>query len=972
MMTPMDDGGNLTSTDIDLEQQLRSYRKKINTLRKAGGNGMDADGLTSPKAERRQRRRRMRQLRSTAEDYRRARLAQRVVQAICGAQIGSTLLLAAMSNAAFAATLIGNGFGMAASFARVQKHHAICMVFNVAYLIASVAEPFALLLTLVHSHTPEGLVRKLPKRHPLGVIVMGVIATVASILGVLAAAYVLARPLELHRYESVALDEEMADSRARKGGSQGTHGALELGRGAEAEEDDDDDDDEPERIQPMEAWLNAGEIGVPLVFMPVTKPTKPKHWSQETIVPLPTLPPPPEREASRPSPPIAARAEPDDASEARGAAEPPAEVAPPEEEGFSVRAAAPRLPASGDSVAALMHEDEEDDEAPAAAAPAAAAASAAPASAAAAPVAAAAAASGSAASAAAAAAPLAGGGGGGGGGGRDDDDDDDDELFGEEGGGDGSSGEAAAAGEKPQGGGEGAAVAVPAALTATAAGAGGDAGGGGGGEGSTLRERMRQKASGLKDAAVDAMKQVADAGPQTAEEMFERAKVLNKQGRYKQAVDLIEDAYALQPKISTALSAANLRLKLGNFDKAASAYRKVISAAGGEGGPSEGELAMARSKLKEAEEGLRRASAEAMSPIERRGVPRPIEWYAAQLEELSEELFSESASLYDEFGVQLQDGLREVNRHLRAHRLLAAGQTLRPVEKMITQACLSQRDGQERSWLTTVRALLNELRMRCQEVQTALKELDEVSGATGWRPASDTMGIKTEWKQSASADDNSLWIKMEGELTGASLVHAAAVAYEVELWPRWVPLCSSAEALCDLHPMERVTHLQFDLPMLKRGAVLHWSLADNLVERQTLLLLGVSVEEQPNIERPPSAQGVTLAEFKAIKVVVRPRTATSASIRWVMNLDLKANMPQPIISMVTKKIAGAILSLLLREAQRVTAAKEGGGAAAAAAEPNPYLRAIEQRPDLYGTVEGLFAKYFDLYGEEEAEEPSAE
>jgi len=964
MMTPTD---GLTSTDLDLEQQLRSYRKKINTLRKAGGGtDMDAGGLTSPKAERRQRRKRMRQLRSTAEDYRRARLAQRIVQAICGAQIGSTLVLAALANAAFAATLIGNGFGMAASFARVQKHHAICMVFNVAYLIASVAEPFALLLTLVHSHTPEGLVRKLPKRHPLGVIVMGVIATVASILGVLAAAYVLARPLELHRYESVALDEETADSRARKGG---THGALELGRGGE-DDDDDDDDDEPQRIQPMEAWLNAGEIGVPLVFMPVTKPTKPKHWSQETIVSLPTLPPPPEREASRPSPPTAVRAEaPDDAKDARGAAAEAVDAAPAEEEGFSVRAAAPRLPASGDSVAALMHEDEEDEEAPAAAAPMAAA----PASTAAAPTAAPAAAGsgaapGSVAAAPAAAAPVA-----------DDDDSDDDELFGEDGGGDG---EAAAADEKPKGGSEGAAVAVPAALTATAAGAGGDAGGGGGGggEGSTLRERMRQKASGLKEAAVDAAaKLVADGGPQTAEEMFERAKALNKQGKYKQAVDLIEDAYALQPKISTALSAANLRLKLGNFDKAASAYRKVISAAaaasGGEGGgPSEGELAMARSKLREAEEGLRRASAEAMSPIERRGVPRPIEWYAAQLEELSEELFSESASLYDEFGVQLQDGLREVNRHLRAHRLLAAGQTLRPVEKMITQACLSQRDGQERSWLTTVRALLNELRVRCQEVQTALKELDEVSGATGWRPASDTMGIKTEWKQSASADDNSLWIKMEGELTGASLVHAAAVAYEVELWPRWVPLCSCAEALCELDPMERVTHLQFDLPMLKRGAVLHWSLADNLVERQTLLLLGVSVEEQPSIERPPSAQGVALAEFKAIKVVVRPRTATSASIRWVMNLDLKANMPQPIISMVTKKIAGAILSLLLREAQRVTAAKEGGAAAnAAAAEPNPYLRAIEQRPDLYGTVEGLFAKYFDLYGEEEeAEEAAAE
>ena len=38
-----------------------------------------------------------------------------------------------------------------------------------------------------------------------------------------------------------------------------------------------------------------------------------------------------------------------------------------------------------------------------------------------------------------------------------------------------------------------------------------------------------------------------------------------------------------------------------------------------------------------------------------------------------------------------------------------------------------------------------------------------------------------------------------------------------------------------------------------------------------------------------------------------------------MNVDLKApNLPQPIISMVTKKIAGAILSLLMREAQRLS------------------------------------------------------
>ena len=56
--------------------------------------------------------------------------------------------------------------------------------------------------------------------------------------------------------------------------------------------------------------------------------------------------------------------------------------------------------------------------------------------------------------------------------------------------------------------------------------------------------------------------------------------------------------------------------------------------------------------------------------------------------------------------------------------------------------------------------------------------------------------------------------------------------------------------------------------------MLHWSLADNLMERRSLLLLGVSVEEQPELERPPGAAGVTLAEFKAIKVAVRPPTLT--------------------------------------------------------------------------------------------------
>merc|ERR1719272_388121 len=136
---------------------------------------------------------------------------------------------------------------------------------------------------------------------------------------------------------------------------------------------------------------------------------------------------------------------------------------------------------------------------------------------------------------------------------------------------------------------------------------------------------MRQRASGLKEAAVTSgwdfgvVGKLSEGGTlrgpkaaETAEELFERAKLLHKAQKYKQAVELIEEAHALQPKVSTALSAANLRLKLGQWDKAAAAYRRVLQAAGGDSAdaamrgmagmvPSEAEAGMARGKLREAE-----------------------------------------------------------------------------------------------------------------------------------------------------------------------------------------------------------------------------------------------------------------------------------------------------------------------------------------------------------------------------------
>ena len=423
---------------------------------------------------------------------------------------------------------------------------------------------------------------------------------------------------------------------------------------------------------------------------------------------------------------------------------------------------------------------------------------------------------------------------------------------------------------------------------------------------------------GLNKAAADALKTVAESAyaGQSAEELFAKAKALNKEGKYKRACEYLEAAYALNPKIATALSAANLRLKIGEYAEAIEAYQGVlaIGVPVEEGGPSEREREMAGRKLAEAE-GLVRESAINVAPLEARGEPRTPAWYASQLDELSEDLFSESATLYAEHGVALQDGLREVARHLRATRLLACGQVLRPVERLITRAVTAPRDAGEREWLTTVRTLLQELRAMTSEVSAALAEFDE-QGRLGWKSAGEAMGFHTEWRHADETGDASLWFRMDGELTGAALPHAAAVAHEADLWPRWVPFCTAAETLQDLSPTERVVVRPIRLwrprhhrPSPRR----HAPLAPlRLAQRAAVSPPPRRLRRRGVADRQAALDvrvNVTLADFRASRCSSRPRHDTRRERAARRNVDLQAgSMPKALVSMVTKKIAGALLA----------------------------------------------------------------
>jgi len=163
--------------------------------------------------------------------------------------------------------------------------------------------------------------------------------------------------------------------------------------------------------------------------------------------------------------------------------------------------------------------------------------------------------------------------------------------------------------------------------------------------------------------------------------------------------------------------------------------------------------------------------------------------------------------------------------------------------------------------------------------------------------------------------------------------------------------------------------------MMKRGAVLHWSLSDVLMERRSLLLLGASIDETAPVERPAQASGIKLAQFKAIKVLISPLSATSCHIKWVTNLDLHAgSLPSALVSMVTKKLAGAILSMLAKEAHRLSALEtEAEASGSAVAVDSPHLRRLHERPTggFYATVGALLDQHLEMYGEEAEAEPAS-
>ena len=139
----------LSPEEEDIAARLASYHRKITSLRTAHLPAPEAfsAALQTPSAKNSRQRKKVD--RSVVEDYRHARTIQRLLQGACASQLVLTCILSgAAQQPVLLAFLVGDAIGLAASFARVQRSHGLCFVFNLAYLITSAGMPLLLAVAL--------------------------------------------------------------------------------------------------------------------------------------------------------------------------------------------------------------------------------------------------------------------------------------------------------------------------------------------------------------------------------------------------------------------------------------------------------------------------------------------------------------------------------------------------------------------------------------------------------------------------------------------------------------------------------------------------------------------------------------------------------------------------------------------------------------------------------------------------------
>lgn len=235
----------------------------------------------------------------------------------------------------------------------------------------------------------------------------------------------------------------------------------------------------------------------------------------------------------------------------------------------------------------------------------------------------------------------------------------------------------------------------------------------------------------------------------------------------------------------------------------------------------------------------------------------------------------------------------------------------------------------------------------------ALHEFNN-EGEADWIFGQTYFGVSTHWKPGA---DGTVWLKLDGLVEGVDIFNTIAVMREIDLFSTWVPFCNQSELLQKTGYVDLLVYISMVVPILKRDAMLRAVGINACYESRCILLLGGSVDDSkiPSNIQVPRLKGwnADRLDMRAFRVLIEPITRTKGRTCIVCNVDPKCPIPRSLLNFSIKKVAGVLLFLLRKEAEKIEKAMQDGS-------HSDHVTRLKTDPDgFYAWLRPLFDAWFN-------------
>ncbi|KAF1324019.1 Transmembrane protein, partial [Globisporangium splendens] len=251
------------------------------------------------------------------------------------------------------------------------------------------------------------------------------------------------------------------------------------------------------------------------------------------------------------------------------------------------------------------------------------------------------------------------------------------------------------------------------------------------------------------------------------------------------------------------------------------------------------------------------------------------------------------------------------------------------------------------------RNLLTKIKERSAQGMQAMREFNS-ENESDWQFGQTYFGVSTHWKP---GEDGTVWLKLDGLVEGVDIFNTIAVIRETDLYSVWTPFCNRSQLLQQNGHVDIITYLSVAFPLLQRDAIIQAFGINACYESRAILLLGKTERETslPVSIKVPKVKGwnADRMEMRGFRALIEPITRTKARTCIVANIDPKCPIPRSLLNFGIKKMAGMLLYLIRKEAEKIEQAQRNH-------TENEHLRRIESDPtQFYHWLRPLMEKWFE-------------